>query len=81
MEHKSKFNKQKCVTCKYHGKASTADGTGNKNLNGVHCYYANTGETCLRRVGNKVIDIRGEDFNNCKLYERGKKCKTTKLVL
>lgn len=63
MGHKSKFNKRKCRTCKYHGMES----------NKVICYYAGLkGRACLRRVGKEVVDTRGEDFNKCKLYERGK---------
>ncbi len=65
MEHKSKFNKNKCKKCKYHGGA-------NINGNTIHCYYANTGKTCLHRVGKEIIDRRGNDYNNCLLYERGK---------
>ena len=66
MEHKSKFNKSKCATCKYHGKLNNGDGRK------VHCYYVgSTGRACLRRVGKEVIDIRGNDFNNCLIYEKG----------
>jgi len=36
-------------------------------------YYAGLkGRACLRRVGKEVVDTRGEDFNKCKIYERGK---------
>ena len=66
MGHKSKFNKHKCVNCKYHGIMS------NRDFSNVHCYYINSGTSCLYREGKKVIDRRGEDYNNCLLYERGK---------
>lgn len=27
-----------------------------------------TGDTCLKREGNRLVDRRGEDYDNCKLY-------------
>jgi hypothetical protein len=65
MGHKSKFNKNKCKTCKYHSEIS---------LNGsmIICYHVNSGLSSIYREGKGNIDRRGNDFNNCLLYERGK---------
>ena len=41
--------------------------------NQVICYYAGLkGRACLRREGKEVVDARGEEYDKCKLYERGK---------
>ena len=66
MAHKSKFNKVKCAKCKWHG---TLNGKDNNN---VHCYYVMSGQSCLYRDGNEIKDRRGEDYNHCLLYERGR---------
>lgn len=69
---KPKFNKDKCVKCKYHGLnvGYTADVKGQKRL--VYCNYSATGNTCLKRVGeDKIKDLRGTRFNDCKLFEEG----------
>ena len=61
-----KFDKKKCKICNYRGERS-----GGYNLS---CNYSGiTGETCLKR-GPKgtVIDIRGDDPENCLLFEPGK---------
>ena len=64
---KSKFNKEKCKTCKYSVKISAMDGIT------CACHYGLIKETpCLHREGKKIVDRRGEDYNKCLLYERGK---------
>ena len=38
----------------------------------IYCdYCCVTGHTCLQRVGSEIIDTRGDDYHNCKLYEKG----------
>lgn len=70
--HKSKFNKHKCAKCQYMGKASVS--YGSRATGGIYCDYGNrTGQTCIYRSGREILDRRGDDFNNCKLYERAKK--------
>jgi len=74
--NKPKFDKHKCLKCVYHGNCGAGwhivDGHG-EGAN-VICNYATiTGFTCLKRVArDELKDIRGEDFNNCKLYTEGK---------
>lgn len=76
---KPKFSKKKCRKCKWHG-----TGIGYpvhiKKKNGevvgilVHCNYtAYDGHTsCLRPTPEGgSIDIRGEDYYDCKLFEEG----------
>ena len=56
------FNLKRCKKCKYHGGISSD----------ICCDYSRTGTTALKKVGNKVIDMRGEDPDNCKLYVKGR---------
>ena len=54
------------------GKASVS--YGSRATGGIYCDYGNrTGQTCIYRSGREILDRRGDDFNNCKLYERAKK--------
>ena len=73
MESKSKFNKKKCLKCKYHG---TGCGHSVKTQAGVlkvHCNYSIVDKTCLQKLDDgTIIDRRGDDYDNCKLYEKGK---------
>lgn len=70
MEYKPKFDKKKCKRCKYRGR-----GTGyivKTGFSPIHCDYARTNDqTCLTRIGKDVIDRRGNDYNNCLLFEEG----------
>ena len=75
MREKPKFNKEKCYTCRFHGVGSlgypiTVKGRRVK----VYCDYATImEETCLYPLnGYKTKDVRGEDSENCKLYEPGR---------
>ena len=75
---KSKFNKKKCEQCKYHGyfgsKSQNAYSSNEAALNHVMCEYAKCNKTtCLRLVGKELVDLRGSDYNNCKLFEKGKR--------
>lgn len=75
MTNKPYYNKHKCVKCIYHGLGC---GGYSVKINEdehrpIYCNYAGvTGETCLKRDGDKVIDLRGDDYNHCKLYVKGK---------
>lgn len=69
---KPKFNKRKCLKCKYHSAGfGVPIRDGDKQLR-VHCNYSATGKTCLRKTENGIIDTRGDDYNHCKLYVKGK---------
>lgn len=67
MAYKGKFNKKKCATCVYRGTHGAA-GLGVD----VYCNYFDTGKVATKTVGRERIDLRGEDHNNCLLYEEGK---------
>lgn len=78
MRKKAKFNKSKCLKCKYHYKMSNCfqGRTERGAYYSVVCNYASiTDHTCLTREGNRVIDRRGEDYNDCKLFQEGKPLK------
>lgn len=71
---KPKFDKKKCLKCMYHG-----TGCGGfpirttKRTITVYCNYSNTDDTCLKRINNgRIIDQRGDDYNNCRLFVEGK---------
>lgn len=73
---KPKFNKQKCLKCKYHG-LGCGGYPAKVGFNGrtvsVYCNYSILERTCLKRLKNgQVIDLRGDDYNDCKLFEAGK---------
>lgn len=72
---KPKFDKVKCVKCKYHGRGYNLGwltNIGQRNMY-VYCNYAlSTGLCTLYKDKNKnTIDRRGSDFNNCLLFEKG----------
>lgn len=59
-------NREMCSRCKYRGGAVDSPSL-------MFCNYAAiTDETCLKRVGNQIIDIRGKDMNDCKLFDEGR---------
>ena len=72
---KTKFDKQKCLKCKWRN-VSNSIGVSVKQ-NGkpvhVHCDYAFLNKmTCLQPgPNNTVVDLRGEDYNDCKLFVEG----------
>lgn len=75
--NKPKFRKSRCLKCKYHGLGSHGY-LVNINGKGIHiyCNYAVTGKTCLKPSGPfETIDIRGEDYDDCKLFSPGKMIK------
>lgn len=56
-----KFDKRKCKKCKYHRKFPSGQF--------VFCNYASlTDQTCLKKVGKEIIDIRGDKYDRCKLF-------------
>lgn len=68
MKVKSTFDKNKCKTCMYHGNLSGVDNTT------IFCNYASlTDSSCLYRKGSHIFDKRGNEPENCKLYEEGAK--------
>lgn len=82
--NKPKFNKKKCLKCKYHSKhpigwpvrVKQKDGTY-KTVN-VSCNYNFSGEVALKRDAsnkNGYKDSRGDDYNNCLLFKEGPQLK------
>ena len=58
----SRYNKRKCATCCFRRKLGM----------NIICNYAGiTDNTCLHLEQGKVVDSRGGEYNNCKLYKRG----------
>lgn len=70
---KPKFNKQKCKSCIYRVTDSSAYKIG-AGQEGVSCNYSTImGKTCLRRGEHgEVVDIRGDDYDNCQIFKAGK---------
>lgn len=69
MEQKTKFNVKKCKECKYHGTigSRTAD-------DGSICCerYIFKGTSLKKTPKGGTLDVRGDDYDNCKCYEKGK---------
>lgn len=77
---KPKFNKRKCLKCKFHGNCGAGVGVKiNGASRGVICDYAGvTGNTCLTLDSSRhVIDIRGNDYDHCALYTKGERKRDT----
>lgn len=84
IQSKAKYNKEKCYRCKYHSEATCGylvkimNNDGSYRMATVCCDYLTiTGKSCLVDVADKngykkTIDRRGDDRNNCKLFEEGK---------
>lgn len=72
--NKPKFNKNKCVKCKYHTRSSVGHPVrvGNNSVR-ICCNFASiTGCTSLKPGPyNSVTDLRGDDYDNCKLFSPG----------
>ena len=67
-------NKKKCKLCKYHGTVTGRAGRPDPNvMQNIVCGYSLlTRKTCLKHVdANTIIDIRGDDPENCALFEEG----------
>ena len=75
IKSKPKFNKRKCLTCKFHGEASWGYPvkSGDTSIH-VSCDYISlTKDSCLKTDGKgEIIDTRGNDYNNCLKYKSGK---------
>lgn len=69
-----RHNKVKCLDCKYHGFLyCCAEGNFTYEGKTVACMYsANARDEGVLVIRNgKVIDRRGNDPDDCKLFERG----------
>ena len=69
-----KFNKRKCYDCMCHAEHScgTTVEVDNRHVNVLCNYACATGETCLTQGANHtIIDRRGDEYDNCKLFKRG----------
>lgn len=70
MKPKSKFNKKRCMKCKWSSRVSYGfnnDGFTPKEQ--LCCMYKkDTGNLVM--IDKKVVDLRGDDYDNCKLFER-----------
>lgn len=74
-----KFDKSRCLKCVF--RLEDTSGYSTKNARGdtvtLVCNYAGvTGHTCLHTVGKKVVDKRGDDYNDCKLFKKGERLRT-----
>ena len=70
-----KFDKEKCATCRWscvNGNLGYTTGYFDEKAQKypihVYCNVSATGDTCLKRDGSRLVDRRGEDYDNCKLY-------------
>ena len=85
VKSKPKFDKEKCLKCKYRNTYSqlgySVRHTG--KVVRVLCDYAVlTGVTCLKPDSNNtVVDMRGEDYNNCMLFSEGDRLEKDKTQL
>ena len=71
-----KFNKYKCIKCIYRGEGQIGYPIRYKGqFIRVHCNYVGcTNSTCLKPISTyAIIDIRGDDYDNCKLFVEGPK--------
>ena len=68
---KPKYNKVKCKKCCFRVSDTSAYRTDDGDS--VSCNYSTImGKTCLRRGEHgTVIDIRGNDYDNCLLFKEG----------
>ena len=76
-KHVTKFDKKRCLKCKYHAGCNTEVGG---QYSRVICNYASINRSsCLKRgVNGSVVDSRGDDFYNCLLFEQGAAIKEIK---
>ena len=64
------FNRKKCRNCKYHMAISGA-GYSYQRGNTMCGYSLITKTTCLRLIDNEIYDMRGDDPENCLLFNTG----------
>lgn len=84
MKSKPKFDKKKCLKCKYHscrGSLGYPVRVGKKTYS-VYCdFICQTGISPLKPGPNKTVtDLRGEDYNNCQLFKEGEPEKRTEPI-
>ena len=79
IKSKPKFNKHKCYDCKYHCEHSAGYPIKKKirdKIVTVHIgcdYISMTRQSCITKDENEnKIDLRGDDYNNCKLFKAGR---------
>lgn len=81
VKSKPKYNKKKCAKCKYHGvgMGGYTVKIGDRQTP-IYCNYTSiNAKSCLEPLKDGgTVDIRGGDFNNCLLYEKGKALKEKK---
>ena len=69
--NKPKFDKNKCVKCKYHGVGMGYSVKINGETRLIHCNANGFNITTVTRSPEgKVIDMRGEDYKNCRLFTK-----------
>lgn len=76
----TKFDRSKCRSCIYRGRVSGGQQyIKGERINNVCCNYAAiTGNTCLKyNNAHKLDDIRGDNYDECKLYKKGKAIQNT----
>ena len=82
---KPKFDKEKCLSCKYRNTYSQLGWAIKKDgkVHHVLCDYGTiTGISCLTPgPNNTVVDMRGEDYNNCMLFSEGDRIEKDKTQL
>lgn len=76
-KHATKFDKRRCLKCAYHAGCNTEIGG---QYSRVICNYACIEQSsCLKRADDgSVIDSRGDDFYNCRLFKRGTAIRETR---
>ena len=64
------YNKRLCNICIYRGTIGSRDGSVECTV----CDYAEKSKkgTCLKNVHGAVVDIRGDNKDECLLFRRGK---------
>lgn len=67
------FDREKCYRCKWSGRMAGMAGSKYSKIKNTICSYGTLSpgmRTCLRKTEDGIIDIRGDDPENCKLYVR-----------
>ena len=63
-------DKTLCMTCKYRGTIGSRTKESPVDTICEYAAFSHKG-TCLKAVGDKLIDRRGYEKNKCMLYEKG----------
>lgn len=64
------YNKELCNRCVYRGTIGSRDGSSESTV----CDYASLSKngTCIKYVHGAIVDIRGNNKDECLLFRRGK---------